>query len=46
MMRPSRLWYSSVWTLPAFAIQNDVVIHQMDVVTTFLNETLNEEIYM
>ena len=46
MMRPSHLWYSSVWILPAFAVQNDVVIHQMDVVTTFLNGTLNEEIYM
>lgn len=37
---------SSVRTLLAFAIQNDMHIHQMDVVTAFLNGELDEEIYM
>ena len=37
--------YSSIQTLLAFAIQNDMLIHQMDAVTAFLNGTL-EEIYM
>ena len=38
--------YSSIRTLLAFAIQNDMLIHQMDAVTAFLNGTLEEEIYM
>ena len=38
--------YSSIRALLAFAIQNGMIIHQMDVVTAFLNETLVEEIYM
>ena len=38
--------YSSVRTLLAYAIQNDMLIHQMNVVTAFLNGTLEEEIYM
>ena len=38
--------YSSIRTLLAFAVQNGMIIHQMDVVTAFLNGTLNEEIYM
>ena len=38
--------YSSIRALLAFAVQNDMIIHQMDVVTAFLNGTLDEEIYM
>ena len=38
--------YSSVRALLAFAVQNEMIIHQMDVVTAFLNGTLEEEIYM
>ena len=38
--------YSSVRALLAFAVQNGMMIHQMDVVTAFLNGTLEEEIYM
>ena len=38
--------YSSIHALLAFAIQNGMIIYQMDVVTAFLNGTLVEEIYM
>ena len=38
--------FSSIRLLLAFAIQNDMLIHQMDVVTAFLNGKLKEEIYM
>ena len=38
--------FSSIRALLAFAVQNDVLVHQMDVVTAFLNGTLKEEIYM
>jgi len=39
--------YSSVRTLLlAFAVQEGMVVYQMDVVTTFLNGVLDEEIYM
>lgn len=38
--------YSSIQMLLAFAVQNGMLIHQMDVVTAFLNGTLGEEIYM
>ena len=38
--------YSSIRTLLAFAVQNGMMIHQMDVVTAFLNGTLDEDIYM
>ena len=38
--------YSSICALLAFAVQNNMIIHQMDVVTAFLNGTLDEEIYM
>ena len=38
--------YPSVRAVLAFAVQNDTMIHQMDVVTAFLNGTLDEEMYM
>ena len=38
--------FSSIRLLLAFAVQNDLLIHQMDVETTFLNGKLDEEIYM
>ena len=38
--------YLSVRALLAFAVQNGMMIHQLDVVTAFLNGTLEEEIYM
>ena len=38
--------FSSIRGLLAFAVQNSMLIHQMDVVTTFLNGKLDEEIYM
>ena len=41
----SNLWYSSslFGALLAFAVQNDMLIHQMNVVTAFLNGKLNEK---
>ena len=38
--------FSSILTLLSFAIQNNLHVHQMDVVTAFLNGQLEEEIYM
>ena len=38
--------YSSIRALLVFAVQNSMIIHQMDVVTVFLNGTLDEEIYI
>ena len=38
--------FSSVCTLLAFAVERKMLIHQMDVVTAFLNGDLKEEIYM
>ncbi len=38
--------FSSIRALLALAVQNDMLIHQMDVVTAFLNGNLDEEIYM
>ncbi len=38
--------FSSIRALLAFAVQNGMIIHQMDVVTAFLNGVLEEEIYM
>ncbi len=38
--------YSSIRTILAFAVQNGMLVHQMDVVTAFLNGILEEEIYM
>ena len=38
--------FSSIRTLLSFAVQNNLHVHQMDVVTAFLNGHLEEEIYM
>ena len=38
--------FSSIRTLLALAIQKNMIVHQMDVVTAFFNGKLNEEIYM
>ena len=38
--------FSSIRVLLAFAVQRGMLIHQMDVVTAFLNGRLKEEIYM
>ena len=38
--------FSSIRTLLAFAVQNGMFIHQMDVITAFLNGKLDEDIYM
>ncbi len=38
--------FSSIRTLLSFAIQNNLHVHEMDVVTAFLNGHLEEEIYM
>ena len=38
--------FSSIRSLLAFAVQNNMLIHQMDIVTAFLNGELDEEIYM
>lgn len=38
--------FSSIRTLLSFAVQNNLNVHQMDVVTAFLNGHLEEELYM
>ena len=38
--------YPSLRALLSYAVSNDMFIHQMDVVTAFLNGELEEEIYM
>ena len=38
--------FMSIRTLLAYAVPNNMLIHQMDVVTAFLNGNLDEEIYM
>lgn len=38
--------FGSIRTLLSFAVQNNLNVHQMDVVTAFLNGHLEEEIYM
>ena len=38
--------FSSIRTLLAYAVEKKMLIHQMDVVTAFLNGKLEEEIYM
>ena len=37
---------ATIQTLIALAAIHDLVVHQMDVKTTFLNDDLEEEIYM
>ena len=38
--------FLSVRALIAFAVQNEMLLHQTDVVTAFLNGSLGEDIYM
>ena len=38
--------YSYVRALLAYAVQNEMMIHQMDVITAFLKGSLDEDIYM
>ncbi len=38
--------FSSIRTLLAFAVKRGMMVHQMDVVTAFLNGDLKEDIYM
>ena len=38
--------FSSIRTLFAFAVQHNMLIHQMDVVAVSLNESLQENIHM
>ena len=38
--------FSSIRTLLAYAVQHRMLVHQMDVITAFLNGDLKEEIYM
>ena len=38
--------FSSILALLAYAVENNMQIHRMDVVTAFLNAELNEDIYM
>ena len=38
--------FTSLWSLLAIATARDMIIHQMDVKTAFLNGDLDEEIYM
>ena len=38
--------FPSVRTMLAFAVQRDMLIYQMDVITAFLNGNLDEGIYM
>ena len=38
--------FSSIRSLLAFAVQKNMYVHQMDVVTAFLNGELDEDIYM
>ena len=38
--------FSFIRTLLAYAVQNEMLIHQMDVITAILNGKLEEEIYM
>lgn len=38
--------FSTIRTLLAFAVERKMQIHQMDVVSAFLNDKLREEIYM
>lgn len=38
--------FSSIRTLLAFAANNNMIVHQIDIVTAFLNGELQEEVYM
>ena len=38
--------FSSIRTILAYAAERGMLVHQMDVITAFLNDDLKEEIYM
>ena len=38
--------YSSIRTILAYAVEHNMLVHQMDVVTAFLNGEIQEDIYM
>ena len=38
--------FSSICILLVYAVQDDMLIHQMDVVAAFLNENLDEELHI
>ena len=38
--------FSSIQTLLTFAVYNNMFVHQMDVITAFLNGKIKEEVYM
>ena len=46
MMKPFHLLFVLHLFVLAFAVQNGMMVHQMDVVTAFLNGTLDKEIYI
>jgi len=37
---------SSIRTICALAVQNDLEVHQLDITTAYLNRKIDEEIYM
>ena len=40
------VWFESIRSIVAIAVQNEMILHQMDVTSAFLNGELKEEVYM